>query len=103
MNVIGARATKIDDKVGVLLRERRAADAMTLHPGGFEQSSRKIAGRIFEDRSRIGNAARLTRCAFTAHFHHSRAQLVAIAVTQFEIDPRNHEVRRQIACADMQS
>src|ERR1019366_3143696 len=39
--------------------------------------------------------ARLTRGAFGAQVDDARAQLVAIAVSELEIDPRDHEARRQ--------
>src|SRR5208282_1757725 len=51
--------------------------------------------RIFEDRSRIRNAARLTRCALGLQLRDPSHQTLAIAASKFEIDARDYEMTWQ--------
>ncbi len=95
-HVIGARSAQVHDEVRVAIGKRRAADANALHPGALEQASGEVAGRILENRSRVGNSARLARRALGAHFRHLRAQQLAITTSQLEVDSRNDEVGREL-------
>src|SRR5260370_13224602 len=80
----------------MLVRKCGAAESRALEPGIFEETAGEISGRIFENRARVRNVARLTCRALRLQFRDARAQRLAIARLQFEVDASDHEARRQV-------
>ena len=73
--------------------------ACPLSPAFSSSRPAKVAGRILENRTRIRQPARLARGALGLELRDARAQLLAIAVLELEIHPRDHEARRQLGAA----
>ena len=71
----GLSAAKIHDKICMLIRKCRTAEPGALQPRAFEQLAGEISRRIFEDRSRIRHAARLSRRTLGLQLCDSRRQL----------------------------
>ena len=85
------RRAVVDDPVGVLGRERRAADGEPLQPALLEQTPREIAGRIGERRTRAG-AGRLRLLAERGMLVGEPHQCGGIAFRQ-QHDRRQHRPR----------
>src|SRR5258706_9487268 len=81
-----AGAAGIDDEVGVLLRDARAAFGRLLQPAGLDQLRRGLAlGGIAEHAARVRQLQRLRGAALGEQRLHDFARLLAVALGQLEV------------------
>src|SRR5437868_5085280 len=99
-------AARIDDEVGVLLRDAHAAATKALQPAGFDQARGMIARRVAKDAAGIGQAERLRGDAPREELLHHGAR--GLAVARLEAKPGAGEpflarrARRAVAVADVE-
>src|SRR5205085_5349095 len=100
------RAARVDDEVGVLLRDACAAATKALQPAGLDQARGMIARRVAKDAAGVRQPERLGGDAPRQQLLHDAAR--GLAVARLEAKPGAGEpllarrARRAVALADIE-